>query len=141
MDDSPRSRSPSPGRPSSSKPYSRTTAISEDSDDYEHLSKPQGASTSTSISHNADSEGLRERIRTPYNAATVSPSAVPKREDVSPAPPASVSETPSASTTVDKGKQKAKEEPEAAGTEAHENPFACHIWYAVLLYDSLFRVC
>jgi len=123
--------SPSPG-PSSAPPTpSYRAAVSEDSDDYEHHSKPQGASTSALISHNTDSEGLRERNRTPYSVT--SPSIVPKREDVllgSPTP----DQPPSSSTSTDKGKQRAEDKPEVSEEETNnDNPFACHIWCVLVL--------
>lgn len=125
------SRTPSPGpaRVPSTPPY--RAAVSDDSDDYEQVrSKAQGSSTSTAISHSTDSEGLRERNRTPYSVT--SPSAVPKKEDFQPGSLTS-DQAPSSSSSTDKGKQKAEEPLESKEADNVENPFACHIWYALSL--------
>lgn len=122
-----RSRTPSPGpsRAHPAPPY--RAAVSDDSDDYEQvMSKAQGTSTSTALSHNTDSEGLRERNRTQYSVP--GPSVVPKLEDLQTG--SSTPElVPSSSTSADKGKQKAEEPSESKEADNAENPFACHIWY------------
>ena len=106
-----------------------SAVVSEDSDDYVHLNPPAGASTSTSLSFNADSEGLRERSRAPYSVA--GPSIVPKREEVQHRSPTPDQAPSSSISTTDKGKQKPEEKPEPNELEPNDNPFACHIWCVV----------